>query len=195
MLVSVVSVCANCVILEILRRGVGVGLVFPKPESELIFYGRKHVLCDTESSTNVVQKGGTRNSNWQNWLGKVRFLWGGWVFLGVSFLKSWPSPLDQQKKSMTIHKRWPKNVWPSPSPLNPSWYYWSLLTGWSCIVTHCHNTVAKCAEFHLVYVMKLSSNVVPATIRTNITFVCFVQERTSVNFKSERKCCGVDQMF
>ena len=29
----------------------------------------------------------------------------------------------------------------------------------------------------------------------NITFVCFVKERTSVNFNSERKCCGVDQMF
>ena len=27
------------------------------------------------------------------------------------------------------------------------------------------------------------------------TFVFFVKERTSVNFNSERKCCGVDQMF
>ena len=71
--------------------------------------------------------------------------WGhGWSFLGVlSFLKSWSSPLDQQKKSMSLHKISPKNVWPSPSPLNPSWYYWSLLTGCLCIVTHCHNTVAK----------------------------------------------------
>ena len=68
----------------------------------------------------------------------------GWGFLGVlSFLNSWPSPLEQQKKSMTLHKRWPKNVWPSLSPLNPSWYHWSLLTGCLPIVRHCHNTEVK----------------------------------------------------
>ena len=138
--------------------------------------------------------------------GRYVFYWGGgggrggggvgWGFLGVSFLKSWPSPLDQQKKSMTLHKRWPKNMWPSPAPLNPSWYYWSLLTRCLCIVTHCHNTVAKRWISLSTYVIKLSSNVVPATLRTNITFVFFCQgAHRAVNFNSERKCCGVDQMF
>ena len=61
----------------------------------------------------------------------------------LSFLKSWPFPLDKQKKSMTLHKRSHENAWSSPSPLNPIWYYWSLLTSCLRIVTHCHNTVAK----------------------------------------------------
>ena len=40
--------------------------------------------------------------------------------------------------------------------------------------------------------MKLSWNVVPATLWTNI----FGKERTSVNFISERKCCdALDQIF
>ena len=66
----------------------------------------------------------------------------GWVYL--SFLKSWPSPLAQQKKRMTLHRRLPENVWPYPSPLNPPWYYRLLQTACLRIATHCHNTVAKC---------------------------------------------------
>ena len=56
-------------------------------------------------------------------------------------------------------------------------------------------TLWQNAEFHLVYVIKLISNVVPATLWTIITFRIFVKKHTSVNFNSERKCCGVDQTF
>ena len=72
------------------------------------------------------------------WAGKVRegegegafYIggWGSWGFLGVlSLLKFWPSPLDQQKKSMPFHKRSPENVyWPSPSPLDTI-HFWPVV--------------------------------------------------------------------
>ena len=145
-------------------------------------------------------------------LGKVRFLLcvcvcvcvcggggggggGCWGFLSVlSFLKSWPSPLDQQKKSMTLHKRSPKNVWPSPSPLNPSWYYWSLLTGCLRIVTHCHNTVAKrWISLSICHKTILRSCAGDPSNKYYIRI--FVKDHTSVNFNSKIKCCGLDQMF
>ena len=96
---------------------------------------------------------------------------GGGGFLGVlSFLKSWPSPLgplDQQKKSMTLHKRSPKNVSPSPSSHNTVAKLWISLS-------LCHKTNLKfCAGDSL-----------------NKYYLCiFVKKRTSVNFNSERKCC------
>ena len=50
---------------------------------------------------------------------------------GGAFPKSWPSALDQQKKhdpSQKYHLKMSDPPLPSP-PLNPFWYYWSLLTG------------------------------------------------------------------
>ena len=104
--------------------------------------------------------------------GVLPFIMLGLSFLGVlSFLNSWRSPLDEQKKSMTLHKRSPTNVWPSPSPHNTEAKHWISLS-------LCHKTNLKfCAGNSLnKYHIRI-----------------FVKKHTSVNFNSERKCCGVDQ--
>ena len=112
-------------------------------------------------------------------------------FWGVlSFLKSWTSPLAQQKKSMTLHKKTHENVWPFPSPLKATWYYWSVLAGCLLIATHV-TTLRQNTEFHLVYVIKLSWNVVLVTLWENI----IVKERTTVNFIFWKKMLWCWQMF
>ena len=93
---------------------------------------------------------------------------------------------------MTLHKRSPENVWPSPSPLNPTWYYWSLLTGCLRIVTQCRNTVAK-LWISLSICHKTILKCCAGDSLNKFYIGSFVKER---NFNSERKCCGVlNQMF
>ena len=85
-------------------------------------------------------------------------------------------------------------MWPSPSPLNPSWYYWSLLTGCLRMVTLCHNTVAK-SWISLSICHKTIFKCRAGDSLNKYYIRIFVKERPSVKFSSERKCCGVDQMF
>ena len=87
---------------------------------------------------------------------------------------------------MTLHKRSLENVWPSPSPHNPTWYYWSLLTGCLRIVMHCHNTVTK-----LWISLSLCHKTILKCCAGDPSNKCyiriFVKERTSVNFNSAER--------
>ena len=79
-------------------------------------------------------------------------------------------------------------MWPFPSPLKATWYYWSVLAGCLLIATHV-TTLRQNTEFHLVYVIKLSWNVVL------VTFIFLSRSAPLSILFSERKCFGADQMF
>ena len=125
----------------------------------------------------------------------IFYWWGegggvGWAGLGLFGCIVFSKVVTQQKKSMTLHKRSPKNVWPSPSP-HPSWCCWSLLL--RIVVCPAVTTLWQNAEFHLCHKAILKCCADDPSNKHYIRI--FVKERTSVNFKSERKCCGIDQMF
>ena len=83
-------------------------------------------------------------------------------------------------------------VFPCPDLI----YYWSLRTPDDTYSYACHNIAVERIIFHLVSVMKLSSNLVPTTSRADITLGRFFdhEKRTSFHCYPERKRCGVDHI-
>ena len=78
-------------------------------------------------------------------------------------------------------------------PISPKPFLILLVTC-LCIVAYCHSTVAKC-WISLSLCHKTNLKFCAGDSLNKYYIRIFVKKRTSVNFSSERKCCGVDQMF